>query len=95
MIIAVKIKYIIRFSNEIIGRTAFKNSVLEKSGFTINNIKDINTIAISPEVEANEMYPPIKNTVKKTKIPNTPTTGVKNKTTPIEVAIALPPPNFR
>ena len=69
MIIAVKIKYIIRFSNEIIGRIAFKNPELEKSGFTINNIKDINTIAISPEVDANEKYPPIKNTVKKTSKP--------------------------
>ena len=60
-----------------------------------NNIKDIITIAKSPEVEANDIYPNDKNTIMKTIKPNIPTPGVKNKTTPIEVAIALPPANFK
>ena len=78
----------------IIGIKPLKNADPETSGFTKNNIKDIKTIAKSPEVDAKEMYPPIKNTMMNTNKPNTPQTGVKNKTTPIEVAIAFPPENF-
>ena len=85
----------IKFSNDKTGNNVFKKLEFEKSGFTMNNIKDINTIAKSPEVEANEMYPKLKNTAKKTNTPKIPIPGVKNNTTPIEVAIALPPPNFK
>ena len=41
-----------------------------------NNIKDIITIAKSPEVEANDIYPNDKKTIMKTIKPNIPTPGV-------------------
>ena len=41
------------------------------------------------------MYPNAKNTAINTNNPKIPTPGVKNNTTPIEVAIAFPPPNLR
>lgn len=95
MIIAVKMIYIIRFSNEITGNKVFKNGLPLKSGLIKNNNTVTINIAKSPEVEANEIYPKDKNTAINTNSPIIPIPGVKNKTTPIEVAIALPPPNFR
>lgn len=60
-----------------------------------NNIKDIITIAKSPEVDARDIYPKLKKTIRKMINPNIPIAGVKNNTTPIEVAMAFPPANLR